>query len=75
MSEWVDIRKSLPKPNKYVIFALTAEGVKKWSDKTIEGFYEPWLNGMQFWRASRAPSAVQSFKDVTHWMLPEPPKS
>lgn len=73
MSEWISVKERLPERQKYVIWALA----KPWFDgySTIEGYYDPFPNGMRFWRMTRCPSTPYSLDNVTHWQpLPDPPK-
>ena len=69
--EWISIKDRLPDRGIYVMWALCRPFGGYYS---VEGYYDPWHNGMQLWRMSRCPSLPRSLTTVTHWMpLPAPP--
>lgn len=73
MSDWISIKDRLPKPHDYVLWARRS-GHKSCFRAVVEGFYEPWPNGMQFWRETKTPSIPLSLQDVTHWQpMPDAP--
>jgi hypothetical protein len=73
MSEWISVKQRLPDKQKFVIWALVEPRFDGYS--SVEGYYDPWPQGMQFWRMTRCPSTPQSLSMVTHWQpLPEPPE-
>jgi hypothetical protein len=74
MDEWISVKDRLPKPNVYVLWASRKEP-GNFLRPVVEGYYELWTNGMQFWRESIMPSIPFSLSEVTHWQpLPAPPK-
>ena len=74
MSEWIAVEQKLPPRGQYVLWAQKDN--RNFLDRVVEGYYDPWPNGMQFWRATRAPSTPLSLTEVTAWQhLPAPPET
>ena len=69
MSKWISVTDRLPERNEYVLWS--------WLGNVVEGYYEPWANGLQFWRATRSPSVPRSFKEASYWrpMPAAPPET
>lgn len=78
MNEWISIKDRLPSFNQYKFYynELRSDPVIVWS--TSKGFHKARLR-----RELQTEGAVARFKyisnnfdipDVTHWMIPEPPK-
>lgn len=70
---WISVKQELPPRDKHFLWAL--KGLP-FAGQVQEGWYDPWPNGMQFWRSSRTPSVPNSLREVSHWRpLPDPPES
>jgi hypothetical protein len=75
MSEWISVKDRLPARDGYCLWALGPGEVRYNFGAVVEGYFDPWPSGMQFWRMTRCPSVPRSLREVTHWMpLPDPPQ-